>query len=115
MNQYVVIKPHHSTYPDPITLKTGDKVIYGKEDTEYPNWVFCTSTSGKEGWVPKQILSQDKLAPFATVSEDYSAHELTVKVGETLTGLHQLNEWTFCCRDTGEEGWIPDSCLKKIT
>ncbi|MBV6682623.1 hypothetical protein KV679_02840 [Bacillus sp. JRC01] len=113
MKRYIIIQPHLSTYPDPITLNTGDKVIYGREDTEYPNWIFCISPSGKKGWVPKQILSTDPSTDIATVTQSYSAHELTVEAGENMTAHHHLNEWTLCRRDTGEEGWIPNRCLMK--
>lgn len=40
MKRYKVVHPHRSNYPDPIVLVKGDFVIYGREDTEFPNWIF---------------------------------------------------------------------------
>ncbi|MDN3954977.1 SH3 domain-containing protein [Sporolactobacillus laevolacticus] len=108
MNKYIVIKDYQSCYPDPIVLKKDEEVVYGKEDTQYPNWIFCKSvTSEKEGWVPKQILTLPDLYSHAKVLQDYSAHELTVKKGELLRGFKNLNDWTYCETSAGEKGWIP--------
>jgi len=93
MQRYQVIKDYQTCYPDPIILKKGEEILYGKEDTQYPNWIFCKSIiSKKEGWVPKQILSSpDAVSSKAIVLQDYSAHELTVNKGELLVGLKHLN------------------------
>ncbi|MBS4188990.1 hypothetical protein KHA94_02005 [Bacillus sp. FJAT-49705] len=45
MPQYKVIKEHISNYPDPIVLKKGLEVLYGNENTQFPNWVFYESIS----------------------------------------------------------------------
>ncbi|NGP44897.1 hypothetical protein G4V62_07965 [Bacillaceae bacterium SIJ1] len=63
-------------------------MTYGKEDTEFPNWIFCKSlATNKEGWVPKQILTDPDAERLAIVTENYSAHELTISAGEILIGL----------------------------
>ncbi|MCM3617727.1 SH3 domain-containing protein [Sutcliffiella horikoshii] len=114
MSKYTVIKNHTSKYPDPIILKKDQEVLYGIEDTQYPNWIFCKSTStNKEGWVPKQILTIPNLDRIAIVTQDYSAHELTIKEGETVLGLANLNDWTYCKTENKELGWIPTSCLSR--
>lgn len=117
MNQFAVIKDYQSCYPDPIVLKKGDEVFYGKEDTQYPNWIFCKSvTSEKEGWVPKQILSSlDSISAKAIVLQDYSAHELTVNKGERLIAIQHLNDWTYCKSQTEEHGWVPTEHLTIIS
>ncbi|WP_239984860.1 SH3 domain-containing protein [Sporolactobacillus pectinivorans] len=112
MQEYMVIRDYHSCYPDPIILKKNEEVIYGKEDHQYPNWIFCKSVdSNKEGWVPKQILSAPNSLKHAKVFQGYSAHELTIKKGKQLSGLKNLNEWTYGETAEGEKGWIPTDHL----
>ncbi|MEI2355298.1 hypothetical protein [Mesobacillus zeae] len=41
MQKYTVIKGHISNFPDPIILKKEQEVLYGKEDKQFPNWIFC--------------------------------------------------------------------------
>lgn len=48
--KYTVIKNHISCYPDPIILRKEQEVLYGKQDTRFPNWIFCNSiATNKEG------------------------------------------------------------------
>ncbi|WP_067841490.1 SH3 domain-containing protein [Amphibacillus sediminis] len=115
MKRYIVIKPYTSCYPDPITLKKGDKVYYGKEDTEYPNWIYCKSLiTEKEGWVPKQILTSPLEGNISIVKEDYSAHELTVKKQDRLFSQKELNNWLYCRTDDLEWGWIPCEVVRVL-
>ncbi|PAE18949.1 hypothetical protein CHH80_19260 [Bacillus sp. 7504-2] len=114
MRKYTVIKKHVSNYPDPIVLKKDQKVLFGKEDTQFPNWIFCTSLdTQKEGWVPKQILTPPNNAGISRITQDYSAHELTAYPEEVLFGIKHLNDWTYCKTEKGEFGWIPTSCLSE--
>ncbi|WP_028591839.1 SH3 domain-containing protein [Paenibacillus massiliensis] len=115
MHRYIVIKSHESTYPDPIILQAQQEVLYGAEDTEYPNWIFCKSLlTDKEGWVPKQMLTTPDDSGIAKVLQDYSAHELTVLEGEVLLGMKHLNAWTYCKTEKGELGWVPSTCLNTL-
>lgn len=114
MKQYTVIKDHKSNYPDPIVLKKDQEVLYGKEDTQFKNWIFCKSiATNKKGWVPKQILTPPNTFGISKVTNDYSAQELTVSRGKLLFGLDHLNDWTYCKTQNGEFGWIPTSCISE--
>ncbi|WJX08324.1 SH3 domain-containing protein [Bacillus cereus] len=112
MKQYKVVHPHYSNYPDPIVLAKGDVIIYGREDTEFPNWIFCEAIHSKKcGWVPKQILSTPNEEQIATTLTDYSAHELTVNPGMLVEKELELNEWSFVHTTQGEKGWVPNRVL----
>lgn len=88
---------------------------YGKEDTQFPNWIFCKSiATSKEGWVPKQTLTAPNLHDIAIVTKDYLAHELTVNQDDVLLGLEHLNDWTYCKTKNDEFGWIPTFCLSEL-
>jgi hypothetical protein len=72
---YKIIKEHISSFPDPITLKKGDKVFIGREYSEnpdWPNWIECKTQNGKKGWVPNSTLSHwffDQQHVFRVVSD----------------------------------------------
>lgn len=115
MQPFIVIENHTSNYPDPIVLKKDEEVLYGKEDTQFPNWIFCKSiATNKEGWVPKQILTSPNHLSISKVTKEYSAHELTVRKDESVLGLEHLNDWTYCKTKHGELGWIPTFCLSEL-
>jgi len=115
--QYVVRKEHRSEYPDPIVLARGDAVVVGERDTgpdAWEGWIWCTSLrTGKAGWVPEQLIRHTGNA--ATVTEDYSAFELSVDPEDRLTGLRELNGWLWCRHETtGECGWVPGNVLEQV-
>lgn len=115
MKKYIVVHTHHSNYPDPIVLSKGDVVLYGKEDTEFPNWIFCEALhSRKKGWVPKQMLSapDDKL--MARVQQNYSAHELNIAPGMIVEKESELNEWSLVFTADGEKGWVPNKVITPL-
>lgn len=107
--KYKVIEKHISNYPNPITLKKGEKVLVGKKyqgSESWPNWIYCFKLDkSQEGWVPEQILEND------IVKEDYTANELNVKEEDIVFGIRELNGWIFCKDHLGNEGWVPKENL----
>ena len=114
---YIVMEPHRSEFPEPITFATGallqvGEVYVGDEDWE--RWYFCETAGQKGGWVPGQIIRM--LAPGKGVAlEGYTARELEVDVGVQVLGSRQLNGWIWCLvieapsdgSPCGNEGWLP--------
>jgi len=47
-----IIREYMPEYPDPIEVAAGERVSVGNEDAEFPGWVWCRSSDGREGWVP---------------------------------------------------------------
>lgn len=93
-------------YPDPIKVNAGDKVIPGKEDDEFPGWIWATSVKdNKAGWMPKRMIKEDG-GEFISTS-DYNAMELTVNAGERLKILETESGWHLCETTEGETGWVP--------
>ena len=105
MKHLKVIQNYETCYPDPISFKVGDILIIGRKDDEYKGWVRVTTCSGNEGWAPEQYFDLSKNSAVATAN--YSANELTTKVGETLELINTLNEWAWVKNSDGELGWIP--------
>ncbi|MDR0332962.1 MAG: alpha/beta fold hydrolase [Dysgonamonadaceae bacterium] len=103
---YIVTENYVSEFPNPISLTAGEKATIGEESSEqWLHWVYCTKNDNSNaGWVPKQIINYAD----ETIIEDYSANEMTVKKGEVVVGLQELNGWLWARNAiTGEMGWIP--------
>lgn len=106
--KFIVIEPHRSEFPEPITFLEGASLRVGEAyegDEGWEHWYFCETAGQCGGWVPAQVIRM--LAPGQGVArEDYTARELDVEVGQRLLGGRQLNGWVWCVRDS-ESGWVP--------
>ncbi|PHM46308.1 variant SH3 domain protein [Xenorhabdus mauleonii] len=111
MRKGTVIRDYVRAYPNPITLKTGEKVAISHCDIEYPGWIWTTNQLNISGWVPQQILHITQ-PNQAICNENYTAHELTVKTGEHLYLERVLNGWYWAHKISGETGWIPQEYIK---
>ncbi|MFN3880491.1 MAG: SH3 domain-containing protein [Nitrincola lacisaponensis] len=116
--KYVVIIPHESEFPEPITFKKGDPLLVGEEykgSEGWDNWILCTTPGQKPGWVPGQIIER-----FGNLHgkalDDYTAKELNVLEGDLLLCSKSLNGWLWCEKLTSaESGWVPLGNLKEVT
>lgn len=103
----LVATPHRSSYPDPIEFKEGEVVTTtGKQDDEFPGWIWVRTSNGKEGWAPEAYLQQ-QITNQAIASSDYSAKELDTSEGDEIEILSELGGWVWCRNAGGQEGWIP--------
>lgn len=111
MRHFVRTVEEH-TIPErpPLKLSAGDVVRVGKQDTEWPAFVFVTSGTGS-GWVPARHLSAVK--GDAEVVMPYDTTELPTSVGEVLEVIKADNEsgWCWCRSTSGREGWVPNRTL----
>ncbi len=102
----IVISPYVAQYADTITLRAFDAVEVHRTDAEYPGWYWCTSNGGMSGWVHASYLS-GTVGTIAAI-RDYSAHELTVEVGERGRVMERLGGWVFVELSDGRVGWVPE-------
>ena len=102
-----VVTPYRPSNPDPISVRAGDVLIVGKEDIEYPGWVWCEGPDGRRGWVPTDCVDNSRAL------YDYTAVELLVSEGELLLLIEEKNAWAFCTNEEGEQGWLPVANLKR--
>lgn len=107
----VVIRDYDSAFPAPIVIRQGEYAVIGHCDLQWPGWVWVTLRCGQAGWAPQQRFSPIS-AHEVVCLEDYSAHELTVRTGETLTLLEPLNGWFWAQKTGGETGWVPEECVR---
>jgi hypothetical protein len=95
----------------PLQLIVGESVEAGEPDSEWPEFVFVTTSRGS-GWVPARHLS----APFghAIVQTPYDTTELPTQDGEVLEVLTDdlASGWLWCRSPAGREGWVPAKTLE---
>lgn len=103
----VVHTDYVAMYPDPIVLKKGDRLMaIGKRDNwDGHIWIWATAATGKEGWIPGDIILQKDESIVAL--RDYSANELSCQAGDTLIIKKQDHGWGWCQAENGAEGWVP--------
>ena len=102
-----VIKDYQAPYPDPIQAKQGEIITLDmQKETPIAGWVWCTSSSGKSGWVPESYIEiQDNLT--GEMRCDYDAIELTIHKGDVLTVLKRESDFYWARNEKEQEGWIP--------
>ena len=99
------IAAYRISYPDPLIVRAGDELNVGKEDPEYPGWVWCTDIDGKGGWVPDDCI--ELAGENARARYDYAATELSATVGEELVMNKEKSGWAWCTNRKGQSGWLP--------
>jgi len=103
----IMVKEHHSPFPNPIRLKKGELVHIEEKETEFKGWVWTITKSGEQGWTPEQFLVKGRDGKTAVVKRDYDSCELSVSAGDILTVLQEINEWYRACKENSETGWVP--------
>ena len=112
MKQVTARTAHEIPDRAPLTLSVGEEVQEGDRDTEWPEFVFVTTTHGT-GWVPARHLSQP--AGPAVVQTAYDTTELPTQVDEVLDVLADdlLSGWLWCRASSGAQGWVPVSTVEE--
>lgn len=100
-----VTRAYTMAYSDPLELTYGERVTVVAHDTEWPAFVWCTSASGKGGWVPERYLRI--LGAEGWALREYNARELTVAAGERLLLLDEEGGWYWAENALGDRGWVP--------
>lgn len=112
MSEVRATLPHSPPDYPSVVWRCGHRVSVGQRDTEWPQFLWCTDTSGQSAWVPETFLDCDGAA--AVLGHDYDSRELQVQVGEQLEALDAVGGWAWCRNRLGEFGWVPLRCLHYI-
>ena len=94
-----------ASYDPALRVAAGEPLTVGERDEEWSGWVWCTNPEGLGGWLPEDIVVDDR----AVV--DFDTRELTVAEGDLVEPLRGRLGWTWCRGPEGE-GWVPDRCLR---
>ena len=109
----LVVAAHETKYPDPLTMNPGDELkILKRRDDEVPGWVFCENGTGKQGWVPENVIKIE--ADRAIAQQGYDAREVPVMEGEIVRIERVESGWAWVTNMTNETGWVPMKNLKLV-
>jgi len=106
------IKDWKVVYSDPIAVNTGDLVVLGQRDTEWPGWVWCTTDAGRSGWVPERLVEAG--GERGRMLAGYSAVELAMHAGDRLSLHREESGWYWATNEAGQSGWVPASHVEQI-
>lgn len=103
--RFRVVKEYAGTCLFPLNGRRGERLKFERRETEWEGWLWCTSSSGRSGWVPESWLDLED--ETGVLRRDYDAVELTVTPGEVLTASQFESGWAWATRENGERGWVP--------
>ncbi len=104
---------YQAAYPDPLIIKAGEALKVGRNDTEWPGFVWCATQNNKAGWVPERYIEREGEVGLARY--DYDATELSVRVGDVLTIHNVESGWLWCMGQDNQNGWVPLKHVKIIS
>ena len=103
--RYRVVKSYESPYTEPLTLPKGERLRWEPRECEWPGWMWCTTEGGETRWVPESWVENE--GENCVLLRDYTATELSVEEGETVTVLLVESGWGWATNECGLGGWVP--------
>ena len=106
------IARHEPAPREPIRVRANEPLTIGREDDEWPGWVWCTTATSVSGWLPLAYLRATGEGIVAIC--DYNATELPAEVGDHLQIEQVVNGWLWCANVSGQRGWVPTLSVKPV-
>ena len=94
-----------------IHIGPGDIVGVGHRNQQYPEFLWCASEDGHQGWVAESYLEMTS-EKEAVALKEYDAAQLTVVEGELLDALDTQGAFILCRNAAGAQGWVPARLLE---
>ena len=94
-----------------IHIRPGDVVGVGHRNQQYPEFVWCASEDGHQGWVAESYLEMTS-EKEAVATKEYDAAQLTVVEDEVLDALDEQGAFILCRNTAGAQGWVPARVLE---
>jgi hypothetical protein len=88
----------------PLTLPKGERVRWERRESEWPGWIWCTTYSGEARWVPESWVGKE--GEYCVLQRPYTATELSVEEGVTVTVLLVESGWAWATNESGQSGWV---------
>lgn len=96
----------------PLVLAVGDRVRVGRNDSDWPGWIWVTAIDGRGSYVPEEILALHGDGT-AAVKLPFHARDLSVVKDEPVVSVREVKGWHWCRNEDGEEGWLPAYLLRE--
>jgi uncharacterized protein YgiM (DUF1202 family) len=110
---YRVNQCYESSFDEPLVVCKGERLEFERRDSRWAGWIWCTSGSGKTGWVPESWVRIE--GNSCVMKRDYSAVELTVREGEKLSTELIESGWIWVENSVGRSGWVPLDHLEPMS
>jgi hypothetical protein len=105
--RYRAVADYEVSYPHPVVLASGDRVLVKRLDPEWPAWVWVEAPANSVGWIPAQVLDRAAVGCGAVAIAPFDGRELSVRRNEILEGLHEIGGWIWCQNAQHDTGWVP--------
>ena len=108
------------TYDHPIAFVAGTPLTVTRNDDEWPDFHWCVTPDGSEGWVLRSAFeledgqSLDTLPARAVAVAEYDARELALIPEERLLVGEDQGGWRWCYSARGDAGWVRKADLSQI-
>ena len=107
-----VIVRHDPAAQTPIVVHRGDALVVGREDDEWPGWLWCTAADGVAGWVPVPYIENCNTGHVGACDHDSTALSLADR--DQVTVDREINVHGWCSTDDGRHGWAPTRNLAPV-
>ena len=108
---YRATKSYVSPYERTVMFLKGERLQYERRESEWPGWLWCTSSAGENAWVPEAWVAVE--ADACVMMRDYVARELSLKPGDEVRATLRESGWVWATTPSGKTGWVPLNCLEK--
>ena len=107
----LVVAGYDAKHSDQMMIDVGQELTVLKSD-EWPGWLLCQNSIGKQGWVPEKIVKIT--GGSAVAQESHDAHEISMQEGE-IVRIEKIETGRAWVTDmTNETGWVPLKNLKIV-
>ncbi len=96
---------YRAKYRNPVAVVSGESVILGIRDVDWPEFIWATDPRGRSGWIHQSCLEGNVL------NRDYDARELDANAGDAVRLIELLGGWWWAENEIGERGWLPERVL----
>jgi len=96
---------YRARHRNPIAVVTGETVILGIRDVDWPEFIWATDPRGRSGWVHQSALQEN------VATRDYDARELDANAGDSVRLVELLGGWWWAENEISERGWLPERVL----
>ncbi len=111
MNRVRVTESRPRDHVVTIHIGPGDVVGVGHRNQQYPEFIWCATEDGHQGWVAESYLEMTG-EKEAVALKEYDAAQLTVVEGEVLDVLDEQGAFLLLRNTAGAQGWVPRRVLE---
>lgn len=94
----------------PLVLEPGMRLKVGSTDRVWAGWVGVVAEDGRFTYIPESRIRMEADGS-AVVKEKFDATDLSVRQGENIVSLMEVDGWHWARGPRGAEGWLPGYVL----